>query len=534
MKRIIFFNFIIFLALYSEDISINAVNYMNFGVGREWGGDNKDIEIDKQYFEDRLDLDIFKGDFSAGLRFEAADPGRRNESLKGVTSLSFSYSNNGMNVYAGDVLSYFGRGVVLGLKESKADFFDSRVRGGSVEYFSEYLSLKALGGKSYFEYINDYDPLEQTIDQFDNKVLAGELKLPLSTYMALEDYYINIGGSYLYLEGEEAPAEQFLYKEMFIEETGIAGFSFEAEAYGLELFSEYAFKTTKRDPVQNGWAHYMLLNYTARGFGIGFEFKDYYKYGANPNEMASGFTPYQNAPELTIIHASHLLNTHPHVVNPNDEIGYKISAAYQLNNRTDLKAEAAFASYHKGNSILPEFSDDHLPYKDIWISSDYTGKSYGIMLGAGYFLDSPLTKDLNKDIIPGGENIAEVSSDQRNTFMAEYYVKAGKDSKISLCGEFQTVANSFSDEKYNDIYGSVEYSYSPIGYINISLISTTEQVPQDSPDRWLGIETGFDIMDDHKLNMFYGRERAGIKCAGGTCRQVPEFDGFKMSLISYF
>ncbi|MBN2857135.1 MAG: hypothetical protein JXN63_01915 [Candidatus Delongbacteria bacterium] len=522
------------LAAYSQELTITAVNNMNFGIGSEWGGDDKNVEIEKQYFEDWLDLEVFKGNFSAGLRFEAADPSSRNESLKEITRMSFNYANRGINITAGDFYGFFGRGLVFGLKESRSDFFDSKIRGGSFQYSGDLFCFKALGGKSYFKYVNDIEPSDQTVDQFDNKVLGGELSLPISTYLDLDEYYINIGGSYLYLEGEETPEEQYLYDEMFIEETGITGANVEVEAFGLAFFNEYALKTTKRTPSQTGWANYSSLSYAVKGFSVDLEFKDYYKYGANPNEISSGFTPYQSAPELIIAHSSHLLNTHPHVVNPNDEIGYKLTAAYQINERTELKAYSAFASLHNGGSILPEFSDDYLPYTDIWLNYGYTGEEYGFVFGAGYFLDSPLAKGYNIDIIPGGDNTSDVYADQRNTFMGEYYFRVGTDSKIALCGEFQTVSNEFKDEDYNDIYASVEYSYSLIGYINISLISTTEEVSGDSPDKWLGVEAGFDIMDDHKLNLFYGRERAGIKCAGGSCRQVPEFDGFKVSLVSYF
>ena len=215
------------------------------------------------------------------------------------------------------------------------------------------------------------------------------------------------------------------------------------------------------------------------------------------------------------------MNTHPNEVNPNDEIGYKLNSMYQVNEKLDINGSFAISSRHNGNSVIPEFDDEYLPYQDIWLGSNFVEESYGITAGAGYFVDFPPEKP-------------DTYSDERTTFMGEYFIRTDGKQKIVFCGEFQTVSNDYLSEDYNDIYASAEYSYSPLGYLSISMIKTSQDVSGDAPDMWLGLEAGFDIRDNHKLELFYGRERAGVKCSGGTCRQVPEFDGFRMTLISQF
>ncbi len=520
--------------IYAGEVNINATNTMRFGTGSEWVGDAKDIEVPKQYFEDWIDLEASKGNFTAGLRFEAADSSSHNESIKEVTKLYFNYSNNGINVTAGDFYGSFGRGLVFGLKESKADFFDSKITGGKFEYCGELFGLKALGGKSYFKYINDFDPAAQTVDEMDNSIVGGEISIPVSSYMNFDELSVNIGLSYLYLKSDYADELQYLYDEMFIEETNIGGFSTEIIWSDWEFFNEYAVKVTERTPDQTGWANYTSVSYAVKGFSAGVEYKDYYKYGANPNDPGSGFTPYQNAPELTIVHSSHLLNTHPHEVNPNDEIGLKLNAVWQMNEQLDISGIFAVSSKHNEDNIMPEFGEEYLPYKDAWIGSNFVQENYAITAGAGYFIDTPINKGLNQQIIPGEENNPDAYYDERLTVMGECSFNIDSESKIAVCGEYQKVTNEYLDEDYNDIYASAEYSYSPYGYISVSMIKTTEEVAEDAPDMWLGLETGINIMDNHKLELFYGRERAGVKCSGGTCRQVPEFDGFRMTLVSEF
>jgi hypothetical protein len=521
-----------YIVLTAQEVGYNATNTMKFGLGREWAGENKDIEVPKQYFEDWLDLEVFKGNFTAGLRYEAADSSSRNESLNGITKLFFNYSDKGINITAGDFYGSFGRGLVLGLKDSKADFFDSKVTGGKFEYSGDYLGFKALGGKSYFKYINDYYPAAQTVEKMNNTLLGSELVLPLSTYLGSDEVSFSLGGSYLYIKGDHVPENQYLYKEMFIKETSVGALTFEASGYDLDFFNEYAIKTTERIPSQTGWANYTSLGYSTKGFSIGLEFKDYYKYGANPNFQASGFTPYQSAPELIIVHSSHLLNTHPHQVNPNDEIGYKLSAMYQPADKIDVSGTFAFSSKHNGDGIVPETDETYLPYTDSWLSFGYTEQNYGLTLGTGYFLDSPLSKGVNMTVTPGSDDKDKVYSDERITFTGEYFLKLNEKSKAAFCGEFQTVKNEYLGKEFNDMYFSAEYAYSPLGYLNVSVITTSEEVAEGSPDSWIGFEAGININENHKLEIFYGRERAGIKCSGGTCRQVPEFDGLRLTLVS--
>jgi hypothetical protein len=522
------------LTVFAEDITITATNTMKFGSGSEWAGDKKDIEIKKQYFEDWLDLQAVKGDFTAGIRFEAADSSSHNERISEITRMFFNYTKDKISITAGDFYGSFGRGLVFGLKESKADFFDSKVRGGKFEYCGELFGLKALGGKSYFKYINDFDPLYQTVEEMDNAILGSELILPVGRYLNYDDLTLNLSGSYLFIKGDEVPVNQYLHSDMFIEKTDIFGFGLEVSAFDAELYNEYAVKITDRTPSQTGWANYTSLSYAVKGISLGLEFKDYYKYGANPNEAASGFTPYQNAPELVIAHSSHLLNTHPHEVNPNDEIGYKFTWEYQMNDNTAFKGSFASASKHNGDSIIPEMDDTYLPYSDSWLGADMDIDIHRFSAGLGYMKDSPISKGVNQLIEPGEDTELEVYSDERLTFMGDYKIKMNETSSISLCGELQKVNNEFLDEDYNDIYGSVEYEYSPYGYVNVSLITTSQKVPDDSPDSWLGFEAGINIKENHKLEIFYGRERSGIKCSGGTCRQVPEFDGLRITLVSDF
>ena len=538
MKKIIYCLAIIFVSILTADeLEISGTNTIKFGSGTEWAGDDKDIELKKQYLEDWIDIEAVKGDFSAGIRFEAADSSEHNEAISDITKRYFSYSNEDLTITAGDFYSTFGRGLVLDLREEKADFFDNKVTGGRVEYDGDKFSFQALGGKSYFKYINDFDPKNQFIDEMNNTVYGSEGVLNLSEVFKIEDYSFALGGSYLHMEGDAVSETQYLYRENFIEKTEIGAVSFSISAFDIDFYNEYAIKNTFRSPMKRGWANYSSLAYGMSGFGVTFEFKDYYQYGANPNAPVSGFSPYQNGPEVTIDHVSHLLKTHPHEINPNDEIGYKLSLRINPFDDFDLTAIFATASKHEDDKLFPNFDDDYLPYYDSWMDGRYHFGKYSAVLGGGYYYDSPLSKDQNQNVIPGEEGEAErVYTDERKTMLLELGYELTASSALKIAGEYQLVTQEKheQDPDFNDLYASIEYAYPQFGYINLSFINTSEEVAEDAPESWFGVEAGINILDNHKLELFYGRERAGVKCSGGTCRQVPEFDGFKMTLVSSF
>ena len=537
MKKIILLLTLVLISFtFAEEFEISATNTIKFGTGSEWVGDNKDIELKKQYIQDYISVNATKGDFELGFTYETADSSEHNEALNEFTKKYFKYSSNDITVTAGDFYGTFGRGVVLDLREERADFFDSKVTGGKVSYEGDLFTMQALGGKSYFKYINDFDLTNESVDQMNTMLIGGETVLNLSDIFKMENYILNIGGSYLFMKGDYVPNTQYLYDSDFIKQTEIGGIALNLSMFDIDFYNEYAIKNTQRTPSKQGWANYTSLAYTKDGFGITAEFKDYYQYAANPDATSSGFTPYQNAPELTIEHVAHLLNTHPHEINPNDEIGYKISILSNPLKDIDITGIFAIASKHNKDAIIPETSDDYLPYIDSWVDFKYDFGVNELKIGGGYLKDSPLSKGVNQFIVPEETNTDSIATyiDERITFLAEYHYELNENSSLMFAGEYQTITNESMDEDYNDTYIAVEYDYPEYGYLNVSLITTSQEVSKDAPDSWFGIEAGINIYDNHKLELFYGRERAGIKCSGGACRQVPEFDGFRMTLVSEF
>jgi len=523
--------------IFAQELEISGTNTIKFGSGTEWAGDDKDIEIEKQYLEDWIDIDITKGDFSMGFRFEASEESEFGEIFKRFPYKYFAFTKEDYSVRVGDFYGIFGRGTVLDLREEKANFFNNSISGAKVEFENDYFFFQGLGGKGNFRYLNDFDPTNQTIEEMNNSVMGVDGNVSVTDIFEIENYSFNIGLSYLYMEGDEVDESQYLYEDSYVKKSEIGSVNITTNLYDFEFYNEYAIKTTYVTPSKKGWANYSSLSYGTEGIGITLEFKDYYQYGANPNSVTSGFAPYQNPSQVVIDHSSHLLKNNLHLVNANDEIGYQIQIRSSYIKNIDLALIAAMSSLHDGDSFIPKLDDaSYLPYKDLWFDARYNMKHSSFLLGGGLSYDTPLSKDANSVTIPGVTDPDMIYSYTRTTIMGEYDFEIDENSSFKILSDYQLVDHNVSatTHDWNDMYFSIEYSYSKYGYVNVSVITTSEEVPEDTPDTWVGFEAGVKLADNHKLELFYGRERAGIKCSGGSCRQVPEFDGFKLTLTSSF
>lgn len=538
MKKIIISLLILVLgiALQAGEISVSGKNTMKYGNGSEWAGTGKDIEIKKEFFENQLDLDFIKDELQFGFTLEATSPSEHNENLQEITKKYITYQKDGYTVTGGDFYTVFGRGLVLDLRESRPEFFNNKITGGFFSAENDYFSAKALGGKSYYKYLNDLEARNTTVEEMKVNVYGGNAVFDLGRYIGNEDLSLETGLSYLSMSGDSMEVNGF-YKDMFIKKSEIGAFSLKSAYRGFEFYSEYAVKNVQRDPSVTGWAGYFSAGYATKGFALTVEGKDYYRYGTNPNHLKSGFTPFQNPPEVTIKHRSHLLSSVKHIVNANDELGFYAQLQLEPNEAVEATVKAAMSSRRDADAIMIQTEKRYLPYTDFWGEAAYKIADWKILGGAGYFQDSPFSKDANSLLDLDNKTDNKLAFyDQRITGMVEAIYKVNENSDVKVAGEYQqaTTGTESLNKDFNEYYGSLEYNMPTLGYLSFGVTKTTEEFGGDAPDLWLNGEAGLIINANHKLEIFYGRERAGIKCSGGACRQVPEFEGVRATLVSTF
>ena len=96
---------------------------------------------------------------------------------------------------------------------------------------------------------------------------------------------------------------------------------------------------------------------------------------------------------------------------------------------------------------------------------------------------------------------------------------------------------SFSGKDKGNEY-LLAFGYTPSGKFSISTGVEWSDINGDISDRangpWSFVEAKMEFMRNHNVTLWTGKVRGGRQCSGGVCRYVPDFDGYRISLISRF
>jgi hypothetical protein len=81
--------------------------------------------------------------------------------------------------------------------------------------------------------------------------------------------------------------------------------------------------------------------------------------------------------------------------------------------------------------------------------------------------------------------------------------------------------------------GLIEYTFAPHWFVAV-----LDQYNYGNPDsakqiHYITGNTGFN-KNGNRIMLQYGRQRAGIFCVGGVCRNVPASNGLSISIMSSF
>jgi hypothetical protein len=89
-----------------------------------------------------------------------------------------------------------------------------------------------------------------------------------------------------------------------------------------------------------------------------------------------------------------------------------------------------------------------------------------------------------------------------------------------------------NDEKFQDQLFSVGWSRTNFSLVAIYQMTDDEDLKAREGDNWPSVESAITFGENgrHRMILFYGRERGGLKCSNGVCRQVQAFSGFRLTL----
>lgn len=473
----------------------------------------------------------------------------------GVSNIYVKALGNGFDVTVGDFYDQFGSGFVFRTYEERSLGIDNSIRGARLNVSAvKGANLKLLGG------------VQRCFWDWDTDAWLGgaDLELNIEQYFkGLADKNITwmIGGSYLMKhENEEdvlVPGTNYkLNMDPMVHTFGVRT---RLQSGPYSFMAEYAWKT--QDPskdndyiYRNGSAVMVSASYSKKGLSALVQAK---RSENMSNRMKRGFVSYlvgncrlNHMPAFSYQHTYALPALYPYATQDADgewafqgEFGYTFKRRTALGGKYGTKLKVNF-SYIRGIDKTP--TESLIEGVNSTMGTDgYHSKFFGF--GGVYYkdinvqLEKKLSKSFklnlmymnqlyNKTVVEGEGGVVK-----SNIFVAEG--KYQFSPKMTLRGEAQYLQTK--QDQGDWYYGLLELSVLPYLMFTISdqynanvpYYTENKQVDDSkgthSQHYLLGSVTA--TYKAHRLQLSYGKTRAGYNCSGGVCRFVPASYGMTVS-----
>jgi hypothetical protein len=316
----------------------------------------------------------------------------------------------------------------------------------------------------------------------------------------------------------------------------------------VNIAGEYAYKINDPSADNNyiykdGEALLINFSYSMKGFGAYLSAKrvDNMSFRSNRDATLNNLN-INVLPAITKNHSYTLNAMYPYATQPDGEVGLQAEVMYKFKKNT-------FAGGKYGTNISINFSrvnsiDKQKINDTIEIGQRGTlgYKSDFFKIGKDIFyqdLNLELNKKLSEkfsviltymnliydyDVIRGMTGHGKVYADIAATDITWHL-----NSRHSVRTELQALFTS--QDKGNWAMGLAEYSISPHWFFDVYDLYNYGNI--DEKVHYLNFATVY-VKGSNRFQLSYGKQREGIMCVGGVCRQVPAANGIAISITSSF
>lgn len=492
----------------------------------------------------RADILYTNGNFSAGLRYEAyLNPmlGFNSQYTgQGIANYFVSYKTQSFAITAGHFYEQFGNGMTLRAYEDRFLGLDNAIRGINVMYRPwNGVTIKGLVGQQRY-----YWDTRGLVRGLDAEVSLNDIVKPWTEAKTR----LTLGGSFVSkYEGDETILSDVSgYKLNLPHNVGAASVRMDLARGGFGLQAEYARKG--QDPsimnnyiYKNGEALWMSASYSQKGLSANIQAKRVDNMGFKSVRSVSGEMLYINyTPSITKQHTYAFLSMYPYATQSTGEMGLQGDFMYKFKKETLLGGKYG-TDIHLNASLITGLDTTVIGGKgtDGYTSTFFgTGDTYygdislevakklssKVKLTAtyGYMIFNPIVEGHEGDIHHNHILVADLTwkLNRKNVlrFEAEWM---GSDSKYDA---------AVDDKRAGDwIMGLVEYNFTSAWFVSLS----DQYAYKDGIGNYYNISVGY-TKGATRLQLGYGKQREGIICIGGVCRQVPASNGLTFSLTTSF
>ncbi len=464
-----------------------------------------DNTLTRRFFENRLRLDVYRGNLRVGgrlLYFRPSEADKAQFGLYDESRIDKRYLEATLDPFklrAGHFSDLWGSGLVFSAFENRELYFNSELDGFRGQLDLGPLSVTAIRGSSENGYLVKHA-------EVSGAHISGQIGSS------------TVGVSYALIDSVAAyPDDRTVRGVDWRFSRGIA------TVYGERAWNKIGFG---RDAPETHatYAGFVLSKWS---YSLLFDYKDY---------AYRRYTPFQNPPTVYREVGPRLLQgREPHTLNPADEIGYQVELSGQVAAKSYVTLHYNLTSRHKPSDNivpLPTLKQVNSPYWESFVSLDQ---------------DLPQKRHLFAEV--GMNEQAAVSWQKRKWVWAKFRMPVRRKANVEFETEQMLVSDrTRGDRDFHDqLYG---VAWEPTTTFSLALsaqfsddedllrkegraklLTDLKLFPHEAS--WLSAEAAMMFGDGaHRLIAFYGRERGGLRCSNGVCRQVQAFSGWRLTLES--
>lgn len=490
-----------------------------------------------------MNLYYTRGNFSAGVRYEAYMPtlqGFVRNTGSGIPYRFARYRNDKLDITLGNFYEQFGSGMIFRSYEAWGLGFDNVMDGASVKLTGlKGVVVKGIIGRqrNAFSY-NTENQSEGLVRGADGEVLLNDL-LGFSKYVGTQ---MRIGASVVSRYQKDNDP-------VYVLPENVAAFAGRAQVSNqhFNFYAEGAYKINDPSTVNNriykpGTGLFVQGGYFEKGLGISISAKridnmDYRsERSATFNNLMLNFLP-----PMTKQHSYRLATLFPYATQANGELGFQGEVSYKIPKKTSLggKYGTAIALNYSNIHGLERTANttdslmgytttffgvsEHIYYEEInlEITKTFSKKLKGSMMLMNVIYDKDLFKQLT-----GFFTTSEVHSFISIVDMS-YKIKP----KQTLRTELQ---HAYTKNEFGSwAMALVEYTFAPHWFIAAFDEYNYGNYKDELQIHYFTGQAGF-LWESFRVTAGYGRQRAGVICVGGVCRNVPASNGFQVSVSGTF
>ena len=454
------------------------------------------------------------------------------------------WRDKNFEILVGDIYDQFGNGLIFRSFEDRQLGLNNSLEGVRAAYsFGRYVTLKGMYGRPrlYSEYSKTW-------------VRGADLSVSLADIIKASAITWNIEGSYVnrFQSMHQAPEHLFEYDELagvFNPETGETYYPTYYESYGikpnLNMYSgrmnfgwngltvngEYVHKSKdlthpSSTSTTKGWAALGEIGYSYKTFSVMGTFRalsgmvtmiDIYEPSASAINQCGGNT-INYLPALTRQYTYMLTNLNPYQVNGNGELGGQIDLCYSYRSKTN---RYSYWNFHVNFSTF--YSLNKLPYLG--------NKRMLYWRDINFDVERQWNKKWKSTLL---YSFQDNRDKQAHIFVGDVTHKFNR--KTSLRFEVQYLLSGDDKSEWDGMHsegdwvaGLIEFSLAPHWSF---YVQDMYNIGQSKTHYYNG---GFSFTHNRtRVQLSYGRNRAGYICSGGVCRYSPAYTGVNLVLTSSF